>query len=55
MTYGGVVTCVTLLPVAAALPAWASPGEALGWHQALDGGPVVLAGIVLARRGSQLS
>ena len=45
---------ILLQPVADALLAWASPGEALGWHQAL-GGAVVLAGIVLARRGSQLS
>jgi hypothetical protein len=29
-------------------------GEALGWYQAL-GGAVVLAGIFLAQRGSQLS
>jgi drug/metabolite transporter (DMT)-like permease len=43
-----------LQPVAAALLAWAILGEALGWWQAL-GGAVVLAGIVLARRGSQRS
>ncbi len=43
-----------LHPVAAALLAWAILGEALGWWQAL-GGAVVLAGIVLARRGSQQS
>jgi drug/metabolite transporter (DMT)-like permease len=42
-----------LQPVAAALLAWAILGEALGWWQAL-GGAVVLVGIVLARRGSQL-
>jgi drug/metabolite transporter (DMT)-like permease len=42
-----------LQPVAAALLAWAILGEALGWWQAL-GGAVVLIGIVLARRGSQL-
>ena len=41
-----------LQPVAAALLAWVILGEALGWWQAL-GGAVVLAGIVLARRGSR--
>jgi drug/metabolite transporter (DMT)-like permease len=41
-----------LQPVAAALLAWAILDEGLGWWQAV-GGAVVLAGIVLARRGSQ--
>jgi drug/metabolite transporter (DMT)-like permease len=40
-------------PVAAALIAWAVLGEAVGPWQAL-GGAVVLAGIALARRGSNL-
>lgn len=38
-------------PVAAAFLAWGILGEALGWWQAL-GGVIVLAGIYLARRGS---
>jgi drug/metabolite transporter (DMT)-like permease len=38
-------------PVAASIFAWWLLGEALGWHQ-IVGGAVVLAGILVAKRGS---